>query len=84
MGLRDTFPHVENKTEVRLTGPVNHGALAIVNCFAQNPSAEMRGGFLRWNIDGDITADMLLKMPMDEVEAWCSRNPARAKRLMGG
>jgi hypothetical protein len=26
---------------------VNHGALFKVNCFVQNPSAEMRGGFLR-------------------------------------
>ncbi len=34
--------------------------------------------------DGDVTADMLLKMPMDEFEAWCTKNPARAKRLMGG
>jgi hypothetical protein len=34
--------------------------------------------------DGDVTADMLLKMPMDEFEAWCSKNPAKAKRLMGG
>jgi hypothetical protein len=30
-----------------LTGPVNRGARFKVNCFAQNPSAEMRGGFLR-------------------------------------
>jgi hypothetical protein len=73
MGLRDTFAHVENKIEVCLTGPVNHGALSIVNCFAPNPSAEMRGGFLRWNIDGDMTADMLPKMPMDEVEACAAR-----------
>jgi hypothetical protein len=34
--------------------------------------------------DGDITADTLLKMPMDEFEAWCTKNPAKAKRLMGG
>jgi hypothetical protein len=26
---------------------VNHGALFKVNCFAQNPPAGMRGGFLR-------------------------------------
>jgi hypothetical protein len=38
---------VEKKIEVRLTGPANHGALSKVNCFAQSPSAEMRGGFLR-------------------------------------
>jgi hypothetical protein len=34
--------------------------------------------------DGDITGEMLLKMPMDEFEAWCSKNPTKAKRLMGG
>jgi hypothetical protein len=63
---------------------VKWGALSKVNCFAQNPSAEMRGGFLRWNIDGDMTAEILPKMPMDEVEAWCTKNPAKAKRLIGG
>jgi hypothetical protein len=36
-----------------LTGPVNHGALFKVICFAQNPSAAMRGGFLR----GDATLE---------------------------
>jgi hypothetical protein len=34
--------------------------------------------------EGDITGEMLLKMPMDEFEAWCTKNPAKAKRLMGG
>jgi hypothetical protein len=34
--------------------------------------------------DGDITGEMLLKMPMDEFEAWCTKHPAKAKRLMGG
>jgi hypothetical protein len=34
--------------------------------------------------DGDMTGEMLLKMPMDEFEAWCTKNPAKAKRLMGG
>jgi hypothetical protein len=34
--------------------------------------------------DADITAEALLKMPMDEFEAWCSKNPARARRIMGG
>jgi hypothetical protein len=34
--------------------------------------------------DGDVTGEMLLKMPMDEFEAWCTKNPAKAKRLMGG
>lgn len=34
--------------------------------------------------DGDMTAETLLKMPMDEFEAWCTKNPAKAKRIMGG
>jgi hypothetical protein len=34
--------------------------------------------------DGDMTGEMLLKMPMDEFEAWCSKNPAKAKRIFGG
>jgi hypothetical protein len=34
--------------------------------------------------DGEMTGEMLLKMPMDEFEAWCNKNPAKAKRLMGG
>jgi hypothetical protein len=40
---------VDNKSERRLTGPVNHGALFKVTCFAQNLPAAMRGGFLRWD-----------------------------------
>jgi hypothetical protein len=39
-------PPVEKKIASCLTGPVNHGVLFKVNCFAQNPSAAMRGGFL--------------------------------------
>jgi hypothetical protein len=38
---------VDKKFELRLTGPVNHGVLFKVICFAQNPPAAMRGGFLR-------------------------------------
>jgi hypothetical protein len=34
--------------------------------------------------DSEMTGEMLLKMPMDEFEAWCTKNPAKAKRLMGG
>jgi hypothetical protein len=45
-GLREATP-VDKKFELRLTGPVNHGVLFKVNCFAQSPSAAMRGGFLR-------------------------------------
>jgi hypothetical protein len=34
--------------------------------------------------DAEMSADALLKMPMDEFEAWCTKNPAKAKRIMGG
>lgn len=34
--------------------------------------------------DAEISAEALLRMPMDEFDAWCARNPARARRLMGG
>lgn len=34
--------------------------------------------------DTDMSADRLLKMPMDEFEAWCNKHPAQAKRIMGG
>jgi hypothetical protein len=39
-------PPVEKKIEPRLTGPVSCGVFIKLNCFAQNPSAVMRGGFL--------------------------------------
>jgi hypothetical protein len=42
--VANSFPPVQIKF---LTGPVKHGVLPKVNCFARNPSAEMRGGFLR-------------------------------------
>jgi hypothetical protein len=49
---RSTNPaaSVDKNLEPRLTGPVNHGVLFKVICFAQNPSAAMRGGFLRWGV----------------------------------
>jgi len=34
--------------------------------------------------DGEMTGEMLLKMPADEFEAWCAKNPAKARRIMGG
>jgi hypothetical protein len=40
-------PPVDKKIETRLTGPVSCGVLFKVNRRAQNPSAELRGGFLR-------------------------------------
>lgn len=30
-----------------------------------------------------MTAEQLLKMPMDEFEKWCNSHPAQARRLMG-
>lgn len=32
----------------------------------------------------EMTAKQLLEMPMDEFESWVNKNPAKAKRLMGG
>src|SRR5947209_1625504 len=60
---RETFPPVQNKFAFWLTGPVNHGALSKVNCFAQHPSAEMRGGFLRCGFSARILP------PLDVVMA---------------
>lgn len=48
---------------------------------AANKSLSNTGGSAG---DGDMTGEMLLKMPMDEFETWCTKNPAKAKRLMGG
>jgi hypothetical protein len=31
-----------------------------------------------------MTAEQLVKMPLDEFEKWCKTHPAQAKRLMGG
>jgi hypothetical protein len=39
---------VEKYSDLYLTGPVKRCVLFIVDCSAQNPSADMRGGFLRW------------------------------------
>ena len=48
-----------NRPPVRLTGPVNHGVLFKVICFAQNPSAALRGGFLRWGAADNMTPVIL-------------------------
>jgi hypothetical protein len=45
---------VDKYFEVCLTGLVNHGVLFKVNCFVRNPSAAMRGGFLRWRRGGSL------------------------------
>lgn len=34
--------------------------------------------------DDEMTAERLLSMPNDEFETWCNKNPAKARRLMGG
>jgi hypothetical protein len=34
--------------------------------------------------DQDMTAEALISMPAAEFEAWCDKNPAKAKRLFGG
>lgn len=34
--------------------------------------------------DPDMTAEALISMPADEFEAWCNKNPAKAKRIFGG
>ncbi len=33
--------------------------------------------------EGEMTAEQLLAMPNDEFEAWCAKNPQKARRLMG-
>lgn len=48
---------------------------------AANKSLSSTGGAAG---EAEITAEQLIKMPMDEFDAWCTRNPARARRLMGG
>lgn len=32
----------------------------------------------------EMTGEMLVKMPPDEFEAWVAKNPAKARRIMGG
>lgn len=32
----------------------------------------------------EMTAEQLIKMPMAEFEAWCEKNPAKARRMLGG
>jgi hypothetical protein len=34
--------------------------------------------------DQDMTAERLLSMPIGDFEAWCEKNPAKARRIMGG
>jgi hypothetical protein len=34
--------------------------------------------------DPEMTAEALIAMPAAEFEAWCEKNPAKAKRLFGG
>jgi hypothetical protein len=48
---------------------------------AANKSLSYTGGS---SGEAEITAEALLKMPMDEFEKFAEKNPARVKRLMGG
>lgn len=34
--------------------------------------------------DADMTAERLIGMPIDEFESWVEKNPAKARRIMGG
>jgi hypothetical protein len=34
--------------------------------------------------DPEMTAEALIAMPAEEFEAWCTKNPAKARRLFGG
>jgi hypothetical protein len=34
--------------------------------------------------DAEVSAEQLARMSMEDFDAWCSRNPARARRLLGG
>lgn len=47
---------------------------------AQHKSLSPTGGSQG---DVDMTAERLLAMPLNEFEEWCSKNPSKAKRLMG-
>jgi hypothetical protein len=48
---------------------------------AANKSLSYTGGS---SGEAEITAEALLKMPMDEFEKFAEKNPAKVKRLMGG
>jgi hypothetical protein len=48
---------------------------------AANKSLSNAGGS---SGDPEMTAEALIAMPADEFEAWCNKNPAKAKRLFGG
>jgi len=48
---------------------------------AANKSLSSTGGSAG---DADMTAEALIAMPADEFEAWCNKNPAKARRLFGG
>ncbi|MCA6114251.1 hypothetical protein J6524_04815 [Bradyrhizobium sp. WSM 1738] len=34
--------------------------------------------------DQEMTAEALIAMPAEEFEAWCEKNPAKARRIFGG
>jgi hypothetical protein len=70
-GYRKTEPGAKGANKI---DTINRGQQA-------NKSLANAGGS---SGDAEMTGEMLLKMPMDEFEAWCTKNPAKAKRLMGG
>jgi hypothetical protein len=76
--------HLAQQRGYRKTEPGGKGASKIdtINRGQQaNKSLANAGGS---GGDSEMTGEMLLKMPIDEFEAWCTKNPAKAKRLMGG
>lgn len=80
-GYAKPEPVKEVVAEVKTTPTVTEKIDAINKGQAANKSLSNTGGSAG---DGDVTGEMLLKMPMDEFEKWCEKNPAKAKRLMGG
>lgn len=54
---------------------------AIERAQAANKSLSNTGGN---SGDQDMTAERLLSMPIDEFESWVEKNPAKARRIMGG
>ncbi|MHC2462119.1 hypothetical protein [Bradyrhizobium embrapense] len=48
---------------------------------AANKSLSSTGGNAG---DAEMTAEALIAMPTAEFEAWCDKNPAKARRLFGG
>lgn len=54
---------------------------ATADALARGKSMSSAGGAAT---PGEMTAETLLSMSNDEFDAWCSKNPAKAKKIMGG